>query len=299
MALPLGRGRGGVVSDAPRTTEVVGAENATTRGSRPTRDPLGFLKPNRTISPNAFRVLVLGQIAAFLILWFRSPFEVLPKPNEVLAALKDLWLNQGLGPDLFTSFRLNLHAMGWMLVIGLTLSYLTVVPFFRPIAAAFGKGRFLSLAGFSLLFVLVVGGGYPLKLWILVFGMTTFFVTSMADVVAAIPRDSFDHARSLRMSEWRVVWEVVVLGTADKAFEVLRQNAAMGWLMLTLVEGIVRSEGGLGTAMLNQQKRFGIPEVFAIQLLILVVGMTQDWAIGAVRRLMCPYADLRLERKAS
>ncbi len=288
-----------MADEGPAPVEVAGAKTHTTHGSRPTRDLLGIFKPNRTVSPGAFRILVLGQIAAFLLLWFRSPFQVLPRPNEVLAALRNLWLEQGLGPDLFASFRLNLHAMGWMLLIGLTLSYLTVVPFFRPIAQAVGKGRFLSLAGFSLLFVLITGGGYPLKLWILVFGMTTFFVTSMADVVAAIPRDAFDHARSLRMSEWRVVWEVVVLGTADKAFEVLRQNAAMGWLMLTLVEGIVRSEGGLGTAMLNQQKRFGIAEVFAIQLLILVVGMTQDWAIGALRRLFCPYADLRLERRGA
>ena len=280
-------------------TEVVGAENRTTHGSRPTRDPFGVFRPNRTVSGNAFRFLVLGQVVAFLVVWFRSPFEVLPRPNEVVAALKDLWLTQGLGPDLFASFRLNLHAMGWMLLIGLSLSYLTVVPFFRPIAAAVGKGRFLSLAGFSLLFTVIVGGGYPLKLWILVFGMTTFFVTSMSDVVAAIPRDAFDHARSCRMSEWRAVWEVVVLGTADKAFEVLRQNAAMGWLMLTLVEGIVRSEGGLGAAMLNQQKQFRIPEVFAIQLLILIVGMTQDWAIGGIRRLLLPYADLRLERRAA
>lgn len=288
------------MSDSPNpVTEVVGAENRTTQGSRPTRDPFGVFRPNRTVSPSAFRLLVLGQVVVFLVVWFRSPFAVLPRPDEVLAALKDLWLTQGLGPDLFTSFKLNLHAIAWMLVLGLSLSYLTVVPFFRPIAAAVGKGRFLSLAGFSLLFTVIVGGGYPLKLWILVFGMTTFFVTSMSDVVAAIPRDAFDHARSCRMSEWRAVWEVVVLGTADKAFEVLRQNAAMGWLMLTLVEGIVRSEGGLGTAMLNQQKQFRIPEVFAIQLLILIVGMTQDWAIGALRRLFLPYADLRLERRTA
>lgn len=287
------------MADEPKSVEVVGARTLTTRGSRPTNSWLGIFRPNRIVSNGVFRTMIVVQVALFLVVWIRSPFQVLPQPGEVLSALRSLWLEQGLGPDLLASFRLNLHAVLWTLVIGLSLSYLTVVPFFRPIAQAVGKGRFLSLAGFSILFTVIVGGGYPLKLWILVFGMTTFFVTSMADVVAAIPRDSFDHARSLRMSEWRVVWEVVVLGTADKAFEVLRQNAAMGWLMLTLVEGIVRSEGGLGTAILNQQKQFRIAEIFAIQLLILIVGMTQDWAIGAIRRVVCPYADLRLERRGA
>jgi NitT/TauT family transport system permease protein len=38
--------------------------------------------------------------------------------------------------------------------------------------------------------------------------------------------------------------------------------------------------------------------VYAIQLLILLVGLTQDYGIGVVRRIFCPYADLTLERKA-
>ncbi len=280
-------------------TKVAGSTVRVTQGSRPTRNWWGLFLPNRTVSSTSFRLLVVAQLLVFLLIWIRSPFEVLPRPDEVFRALGKLWSEQGLGQDLIASLKLNLHAMAWTLVIGLSLCYLTVVPFFRPIAAAVGKGRFLSLTGFSLIFVLMVGGGYPLKLWILVFGMTVFFVTSMADVVAAIPRDSFDHARSLRMSEWRVVGEVVVLGTMDKAFEVLRQNAAMGWLMLTLVEGIVRVDGGLGAALLNQEKGFHIDNVFAIQFVILTIGLTQDWAIGALRRLVCPYADLRLERRGA
>jgi NitT/TauT family transport system permease protein len=119
----------------------------------------------------------------------------------------------------------------------------------------------------------------------------------MAAVLSNIPKSEFDHARTLRMKEWQVVWEVVILGTADKAFEVLRQNAAIGWMMLTMVEGIVRSEGGVGTMLLNQGKHFRLADVFAIQIVILVVGLFQDYAIGALRRFLCPYADLTLERK--
>src|SRR5205085_8631170 len=103
----------------------------------------------------------------------------------------------------------------------------------------------------------------------------------------AIPREKFDHARTLRMNEWKVVWEVVVLGTVDRAFEVLRQNAAIGWMMLTMVEGISRSEGGVGAMLLNQNKHFHLAEVFAIQILILVLGMTQDYDIGIAKRIIC------------
>ncbi len=253
--------------------------------------------PNRAVSPRAMQMIIAFQIIVALVVWLNSPFKVLPRPMEVLNALRELWMTQGLGPELIVSFRTNLEALLWTAGISLALSYLTVIPFFRPITAIISKGRFLSLVGFTFVFTLIVGGGHPLKTWLLVFGTTVFYVTSMASVIAAIPKAEFDHARTLRMSEWRVVWEVVILGTADKAFEVMRQNAAIAWMMLTMVEGISRSEGGIGAMLLNQSKHFRLAEVFAIQIVILLVGLLQDLGIGLVRRLVCPYADLTLERK--
>ena len=255
------------------------------------------LAPNRVLSRATMRLLVATQAGAALLFWWLSPLEVLPNPAEVAVGLRTLWLEQGLGRELITSFLTNLEALAITLVISLVLSYLTVVPFFRPIAAAVSKGRFLGLIGLTFVFTLIVGGGHPLKVSLLVFGMTVFFVTSMIDVVAAIPKEAFDHARTLRMSEWRTVWEVVVLGTKDKAIELLRQNAAIGWMMLTMVEGIARSEGGVGAMLLNQNKHFHLAEVFAIQLLILLVGILQDYALGFLKRLMAPYAELTLERR--
>jgi NitT/TauT family transport system permease protein len=94
-----------------------------------------------------------------------------------------------------------------------------------------------------------------------------------------------------------VVWEVVIRGTLDRAFEAMRQNAAIGWMMLTMVEGIVRSEGGVGAMLLNEQKHFKIEAIFAIQIIILIIGLCQDYLIGVIRKIICPYAALTLERK--
>ncbi|MGV3617784.1 MAG: ABC transporter permease [Fimbriimonas sp.] len=258
---------------------------------------LNAILPNRAVSPTVMRIIVAVEVAIFLIVWLNSPFKALPRPDEVFQAFGRLWQSQGLGQELITSFNLNLRALAISSLISLGLAYLTVIPVFRPLVAAISKGRFLSLAGFTFIFTLMVGGGAPLKTSLMVLGVSVFYVTSMASVIAAIPKGEFDHARTLRMSEWRVVWEVVILGTADKAFEVLRQNAAIGWMMLTMVEGISRTEGGVGAMLLNQQKYFRLPEVFAIQIGILIVGLAQDWLIGFIRGIVCPYADLTLERK--
>jgi NitT/TauT family transport system permease protein len=49
--------------------------------------------------------------------------------------------------------------------------------------------------------------------------------------------------------------------------------------------------------LLNQNKHFHIAEVFAIQITILLLGLLQDYGIGVLRGLVCPYADLTLERR--
>src|SRR5580704_1426117 len=241
--------------------------------------------PNKILSPSAMQIIVVMEIVGFLVLWTLSPFKILPRPAEVLGAFPGLWLKQGLGQALLESFAFNVEALMISALSSLGVAYLGVMPAFRPIVAAISKGRFLSLVGFSLLFTVVIGGGHTLKVSLLVFGMSVFFLTSMASVIAEIPRSEFDYARTLHMTEWRVVWEVVILGTADKALEVTRQNAAMGWMMLTMVETIVRAEGGVGVLLMNNEKYMKLSEVFAIQISVLLVGLFQDTAIGLIRRM--------------
>ena len=155
----------------------------------------------------------------------------------------------------------------------------------------------MGLVGWSLAFTLMFGGGHYLKVALLVFGMSVFFVTSMASIVASIPKERFDHARTLRMNEWRILWEVVVLDTLAEAWECMRQNAAIGWMMLTMVEGLSRSEGGIGVLLLSQNKFFKLDGIAAIQLTVLLLALFQDTFLGLAQKFLFPYYALDKERK--
>ena len=253
--------------------------------------------PNRAIDKKMALGIVAVWLGLVLLIWIASPFASLPNPGEVWKSLGELWNTEGMAPELFTTLKLIFHALFLTVVISLVLSYATVMPFFRPLVEGVSKLRFLGLTGLVIPFTLITGGGYTLKVYLLTFGMTTYFVTAMAQVVIDIPRENFDHLRALGASEIRVLWEVVILGTLDKAFDVLRQNVAMGWTMITMVEGISRAEGGLGAMILNQEKHFKLPEVYAILIVILIVGLLLDYGIGAITRLVCPYAYLEKMRR--
>ncbi len=261
------------------------------------RQVLEVFQPNKLVSKNVMRILIGTQLAILVIVWTFSRTIFLPKPAEILSALGFLWSQMGLGGELITSFLLNVEALAIATVLSLGLAYASTIPFFQPIVSLIGKLRFLSLVGLSFFFTLMASNGHELKVYLLVFGVSVFFLTSMADVIDSTPKEKFDLARTLRMGEWRVVWEVIVLGQADKAFDVLRQNAAMSWMLLSLVETISREGGGIGALLMDQNKHFHLSEVFAIQIVILLMGIGQDIAIGELKNICCPYASLTLERK--
>ena len=220
-------------------------------------------------------------------------WELLPPPvpsiAEVLCALVRLWTEDALCAELATSLVLNAEAIAWSTAITLVFAYASVIPAIRPLVAALSKLRFTGMVGWGFVLALAARDGHQLKVWMLVFGMTPFFVTAMASVVAEIPREQFDHARTLRLGHVRIWWEVVVRGTFDRMLETLRQNAAIGWMMLTMVEGVARSEGGIGTLLLGANKHLALDAVFALIVVVLVVGIVQDYVLGRVRRVLCPY----------
>jgi NitT/TauT family transport system permease protein len=253
---------------------------------------LRVFSPNHVVDKKTAGLVVAFWVTVAATLWVASPFKTLPTPIEIWRAIGELWWQGGLGPELFTTLKLIAHATIITTALALLLAYATVVPFLRPLVEAASKLRFLGLTGLVFPLTLMTGGGYSLKVAMLTFGMASFFVTSMAEIVLEIPRSEFDHMRVLGASEATIVWEVVVRGTLDRALDVLRQNVAIGWSLITMVEGISRAEGGIGALILNENKHFRLAEVYAILVVILVVGLMIDYGMGILRNIACPHVAL-------
>src|SRR5688572_25244900 len=100
---------------------------------------LAAFLPNQAISKHTLWVIIAIQVVMVISRWIASPFEVLPTPTEVLQGFVRLYKEQGLVNDLWISFKLILHALGLTILISLALSYLSVMPFFRPLAQAISK----------------------------------------------------------------------------------------------------------------------------------------------------------------
>lgn len=233
-----------------------------------------FFIPNRLIDSRSMYLLALVEVILLIGVWTIGP-GVFPSPLEVLAQFPSL-LEDGLVGNLISSLLLSVEAILLSSLIAGILAYSSASGVMRPITQLISTFRFLSLVGTGVFFHAFVGSGHGMKLAMLTFAMGVFILSSLRTEVLQVPIANLDYVRSMRASPLRVVWEAQVMGTSGKAADIIIDAAAMAWLTLTAVEGIVRSEGGIGVMLLSENKHYNIAGIIAVQIVFLVAGLIQD-----------------------
>lgn len=229
-------------------------------------------------------------IVLLILGWEVLKPTVFPGPLDVLMVLPTL-LSDGIMSEVLSSLMVNVEALALSALIGLPIAYLARVPAFLPASQGLAKLRFVGSAVFYLPLMLVLPSNHMVKVGLLMLGELFYLVTTMMGVVLSIPDFKFDDARTLNMSEWRSMWYVTIRGTVSEAITAIKDNAGMGWSMLMFVEGIIRSEGGVGVVILNAEKHVDYDVFFAVVVVIVLVGILQDQLLGWLRKVTCPYAN--------
>ena len=239
--------------------------------------------------------MVILQVVITLTLWHTAADGLIPKPANVAESFLALLRTSLLMDNILASLMLTLKAMFYSIIITLFFSYLSVMPFFKSIAMFIIKCRYLTLTGLIFIFTLLTQDGSQLKLSLLVFGIVPFFVTSFLSVIVHINKQEYELCKTLGYNSWEALYEVIIIGKADQVFEILRQNFAIAWLMITLVEGLSMSEGGVGTLLIKYNKYNDLTNVLALQLVIFIIGVGFDYLLGSLKRWLFPYTKLQTQ----
>ncbi len=253
--------------------------------------------PNKKIDRSTFLIMTGGQIVFLLCAWIFMAPTLIPRPLDILKAWAHLASTGGLVQDLYISLKLCFHALLISVSVSVAIAYATLLPWFRPMGFIASKARFLPMIGLSFVFTLLSTTGYDLKIKLLVFGMSVFIVESMIKIIQSVTDNEYNHARTIFGNEWKVVYERVILGKSHEILNAVKQNFAIVWTMLTFAEGLVRSDGGVGAMMLNENKHLQLDAVFAIQMSLFFVGMLIDYLFGLLRSTLFPYADLATQKR--
>jgi ABC-type nitrate/sulfonate/bicarbonate transport system permease component len=253
-----------------------------------------IITPFNPISKQKRIIVLIGWIAAILLLWFLGTMgekHLFPSPAQVFKGFSELY-NEGLVVHIFSSLKLCFISILLAVILSMIFAYLWPIPLMKPVSEFITKLRFLPFTGLSFYITMIVHDARNMQIWIMVIFLTTFLTTSLISVISAIPQEEFDHAKTLKCTRLEILWEVIILGRIDYVIDVIRQNLAITWMMLVTIESIVVAAGGLGFLIKNSDKFMNHGRIIALQIIILLIGLGLDWFINYVRKALFRYSKI-------
>lgn len=249
-----------------------------------------LFEPFGRTSNKAYVIMVVVQIILLfvLLLLFQSP--IIPSPISIGKSLLEITTSSEFYSDLFKSVLFTTKGMGIAVLISMLIAYISTIRFFFPLGKLISLFRYLTITGLTYVFTVLSQNGTSLKMNILLFGIVPFFVTSLLSIINSIPQEEYRLCSTLKMNSWRTLWEVVIVGRFDYLFEVIRQNFAICWMMITTVEGLCMSEGGIGTIIIKSAKYLDMSKVLASLLIIFLIGVLFDFTMRKLSKSLFPYA---------
>ena len=206
------------------------------------------------------------------------PRASLPHPMRVLTAFGDLYRDNELIKDTFRSIGLNLggylKALLWSLPLGFVIG---LVPLFRESFKKIVESiRFIPLTAVTVLFIVWFGIGIPMKVNFLAFGIMIYLLPVIVQRIDEVNDTYLKTVYTLGASAWQTVTTVYIPSVLSRLSDDIRILTAISWTYIIVAEN-TGDEGGLGSLIYRAGQRMGrIDKVFAILILIIVIGVLQD-----------------------
>lgn len=234
-----------------------------------------------------------------VLLWFivtlpaveLVPHSILPSPGRVLGAFGDLWSKDNLLGNV--AFSLKINALGYIeaLLIAVPIGFLIgLFPLFRGLFhRQVDALRFLPLTAVTGLFIAWFGIEYDMKVQFLAFGIVVYLLPVVVQRIHEIEEVYVQTVFTLGATKWQTITSVFIPGVMSKLFDDIRVLVAISWTYIIVAETINYAEGGVGKLAYMAQRQSRVDKLFAILLLIILIGFIQDKIFVLIDRLLFPH----------
>jgi NitT/TauT family transport system permease protein len=241
--------------------------------------------------PRRWRLVLMAcSVLVPLLAWVLAsasgavPAQFLPSPAAVWEAGVQMAKSGTLATDTWASVQRILIGFGLAIVVSVPLgivmgTFAAGQALFEPVV---GLLRYLPASAFIPLLTIWLGIGEPSKVMLLFIG-TVFFNTLMtADVVRQVPGNLIDVSYTLGARRGEVLRKVVVPQALPGMIDCVRVNAAAAWNFVVVAE-LINSEQGLGYRIARSQRFLASDRIFAILVVIAVIGLAIDVLLRLLR----------------
>ncbi len=247
--------------------------------------------------------IILGIVGLVLVigLWsLISGFEwvsrgVLPAPWEVLMSYGELHFDDALIRNLFKSIWLNFQGYFWAIGIAVPIGFaIGLIPIFRGL---FEKQvdaiRFIPLTAVTGLFISWFGIGNMMKIAFLAFGIFVYLIPIVVQRVKTVQKVYIQTVYTLGATNWQTIKTVYLPSVLSKISDDIRVLVAISWTYIIAAEMVNSSEGGIGALIWKKARQAEIDKVFAILIVIVIVGILQDKLFIYLDRLFFKFKHLK------
>ncbi len=224
-------------------------------------------------------------------MWSSSAFQV-PTLAATWSALVEMARAGELWTDLRASSIRVFFGYSISLVIGVTMgvligSYRSIDAFFEP---QLGFLRYIPATALTPLLLIWLGIDEAPKIALIAVGTVFYNIVMMADVARSVPHELVKAAYTLGARRWTVLRRVILPHSWPGILDAARVNLAAAWLMLVVSE-LLAAEEGLAFRIIRAQRFRRIDRMFALLLVLGILGMVSDMALRGLRRRSARWAN--------
>lgn len=257
-----------------------------------------MFKLRGTLDKKQSIILSIIGIVLFLLIWLfftggedpRIKTAVLPSPGKVITAYGDLLADNELVLNSTKSIGLNLSGYILALLFSIPLGFLIgLIPLFRGLFQRFVEAiRFIPLTATVGLFIIWFGIGVFMKSTFMAFGIFIFLLPVVVQRIDEVKEVYLKTVYTLGATDWQTVITVYIPSVLSRVWDDIRIMTAISWTYIVFVE-MIASDGGLG-ALTFVGRRTGRPDkVWAVLILIILIGVFQDRLFAYMDRKLFPY----------
>jgi NitT/TauT family transport system permease protein len=191
-----------------------------------------------------------------------------------------------------TSYSVLLNILGYIeailfsIIVGFIIA---LFPFFRGLLSRYIDAiRFVPLAAVTGLFIAWFGIELNMKVQFLAFGIFVFLLPVVVQRIYEVEEVYKQTAFTLGASSWQTIRYVYWPHVLSRLIDDIRVLTAISWTYIIVAE-TVNKESGIGALIFTARRHSRLDHVFALLLLIIIIGFIQDLIFVRLDKRLNPH----------
>jgi len=235
-------------------------------------------------------------VAILLLVWQAIPTaglvpkSLLPTPLMILESFRELHFEDGLIRNCCYSIKLNMLGYLEAVLVAIPLGFVIgLFPVFRGLADFATKAmRFIPLAAATGLFISWFGIGTNMKVQFLAVSIIVYLLPVVIQRIDDVEEVYVQTAFTLGASKLQMILSVFLPAVVSRVWKDVIVLVAISWTYITIAEAL-NMTGGVGALAVQSARQSRVDKVFAVLLVIALIGVLQDKLFTWLDRVMFPY----------